>query len=63
MCVQDLSHAINSLWHILQKDLNDVYKVTRVIFGLQIIIIAQQIIKQALYKHVQKQIIYAYTQV
>lgn len=63
MCVQDLSHAINSLWHILQKDLNDVYKVTRVIFGLQLIIIAQQIIKQALYKHVQKQIIYAYTQV
>lgn len=63
MCVQDLSHAINSLWHILQKDLNHVYKVTRVIFGLQLIIIAQQIIKQALYKHVQKQIIYAYTQV
>ena len=63
MCVQDLSHAINSLWHILQKDLNHVYKVTRVIFGLELIIIAQQIIKQALYKHVQKQIIYAYTQV
>ena len=63
MCVQDLSHAINSLWHILQKDLNHVYKVTRVIFGLQLIIIAQKIIKQALYKHVQKQIIYAYTQV